>query len=600
MKRMAFVGVVAVISVLGVTLAGQRGGGMPQSLATETRTPQIAPADLILLNGRVVTMDEGKPEGEAIAVTGDKVTYVGTSIEIQRYIGKKTQVIDLGGAFAMPGFIEGHGHFTGVGEAKLGLELMPTKSWDEIVAMVGEAAKKARPGQWIVGRGWHQEKWSGAPSPNVEGFPLHASLDAVSPNNPVVLTHASGHASFANGMALKLSNVTKDTPNPNGGEILRDKDGNPTGLLRERASGLIRRGAGEPAPTPAEIAERNMRVIELADQESSAKGITSFHDAGASFATVDRYKEAITAGKLHTRMYVMVDGSPATLAAGLDKYRMIGGLDNHLTVRSIKVHFDGALGSRGAWLLEPYADIPDPYLDGKGQPLSRVGLNTAPVPDVQATAKLAIEHNYQLNTHAIGDKANRVALDIYEEAFKNAGKNQAGMQALRWRIEHAQHISAQDIPRFGQMGVIASMQTVHCTSDALYVLARLGAKRAEEGAYVWQKLMRSGAIINNGTDAPVEDVDPIPNYYSAVTRKTADGTVFYGDQKMSRMEALKSYTVNNAIAAFEENVKGSLGIGKLADITVLSKDITKVPDEQIKSAKVMYTIVGGKIVFKGK
>jgi hypothetical protein len=510
-------------------------------------------------------------------------------VEIQRYIGKNTQVIELGGAFVMPGFIEGHGHFTGVGEAKLGLELMPTRSWDEIVAMVADAAKKARPGQWIVGRGWHQEKWSQTPSPNVEGFPTHASLDAVSPNNPVVLTHASGHASFANGLALKLSNITKDTVNPNGGEILRDKDGNPTGLLRERASGLVKRGAGEPAPTAAEIAERNMRVIELADQESSSKGITSFHDAGVGFSQVDRYKDAITAGKLHTRMYVMVDGTPASLAAGLDKYRMVNGMNNHLTVRSIKVHFDGALGSRGAWLLEPYADKPDSS-----------GLNTAPVPDVKATAKLAIDHGYQLNTHAIGDKANRVALDIYEEAFKNAGKDAAGMKALRWRIEHAQHISAADIPRFGAMGVIASMQTVHCTSDALYVLARLGAKRAEEGAYVWQKLMKTGAIINNGTDAPVEDVDPIPNYYAAVTRKTADGTVFFGDQKMSRMEALRSYTLNSAIAAFEEDVKGSLAIGKLADITVLSKDITKVPDDQIKSAKVMYTIVGGRIVFKGK
>jgi len=592
MKRIAAVAVVSVISVLGVSLAGQgrgqRGGGAAQQPA-EVRITPVTAADLVLLNGRIVTMDDGKPEGEAIAVTGGKVTYVGTSNEIQRYIAKTTQVIDLGGAFAMPGFIEGHGHFTGVGEAKLGLELMPTKSWDEIVAMVGEAAKKAKPGQWIVGRGWHQEKWSKAPSPSVEGFPLHASLDAVSPNNPVVLTHASGHASFANGMALKLSNITKDTANPNGGEILKDKDGGPTGLLRERASGLVRRGVGEPALTTAEVAERNLRIIELADQESSAKGITSFQDAGASFGTIDRYKAAITAGKLHTRMYVMAEGNPAVLAAGLDKYRMVNGLDNHLTVRSIKVHFDGALGSRGAWLLEPYADKPDSS-----------GLNTAPVPDVKATAKLAIEHDYQLNTHAIGDRANREILNIYEEAFKNAGKDAAAMKALRWRVEHAQHISAADIPRFGLMGIIASMQTVHCTSDALYVLARLGPKRAEEGAYVWQKLMKSGAIISNGTDAPVEDVDPIPNYYAAVTRKTADGTIFFGDQKMSRMEALKSYTLNNAIAAFEDTVKGSLTIGKLADITVLSKDITKVPDEDIRSAKVMYTIVGGKIVYKQK
>ncbi len=588
MKRITLVATVAVTSILGVPLAGQR-GGMPPSQAAAVRTPMVAPADLVLTNGRIITMDDARPEGEAIAMTAGKVTYVGTGVDIMRYIGKKTEVIDLNGALAMPGFIEGHGHFTGIGEAKLGLELMHTKSWDEIVAMVGEAAKKARPGQWIVGRGWHQEKWNAAPQPNVEGFPLHASLDAVSPDNPVVLTHASGHASFVNGLALKLSNITRDTPNPSGGEILKDQDGDPTGLLRERASGLVKRGAGEPAPTAAERAERSLRVIELADQELSQKGITTFHDAGTGTATIDAYKAAIAAGKLKTRMYVMIEGSPAMLAANLDKYRMIEGLDDHLTVRSIKVHFDGALGSRGAWMLEPYTDKPDSS-----------GLNTAPIPDVKATAKLAIDHNFQLNTHAIGDRANREILNIYEEAFKNAGLNADGMKARRWRIEHAQHISAQDIPRFGQMGVIASMQTVHCTSDAPYVLARLGPKRAEEGAYVWQKLMKTGAIVTDGTDAPVEDVDPIPNYYAAVTRKLADGTVFFGDQKMNRMEALRAYTVNNAIAAFEENIKGSLSTGKLADITVLSKDITKVPDEEIKSAKVLYTIVGGKIVYKQK
>lgn len=575
MKRISLIAVVAVVSVLGVSLAGQAG-----------RATQ-APADLVLRNGRVVTVDDAKPEGQAIAVTAGKVTFVGSNTEIQRYVGANTEVIDLQGQLAIPGFIEGHGHFLGIGEAKLGLELMPTKSWDEIVAMVGEAAKKARPGQWIVGRGWHQEKWSSVPTLNVEGFPMHASLDAVSPNNPVVLTHASGHASFANGMALKLSNITKDTANPNGGEILRDKDGNATGLLRERASGLIRRGAGEPAPTAEEARGRNERVLELADQELAAKGITSFHDAGNSFAVVDRYKAAYESGKLNTRLYVMVNGSPTALAAGLAKYKMINGLDNRLTVRSIKIHFDGALGSRGAWLLKPYADKAD-----------STGLNTAPIPDVKATAKLAIEHGYQLNVHAIGDRANREMLNIYEEAFRNAGLTQSQMRALRWRDEHAQHISAGDIPRFGQMGIIASMQAVHATSDAPYVLARLGEERAHEGAYVWQRLMKSGAIVTNGTDAPVEDVDPIPNYYSSVTRKTADGSVFFGDQKMSRMEALKSYTINNAFAAFEENVKGSLTPGKLADITVLSKDITRAPDEEIRSAKVSYTIIGGKVVYK--
>ncbi len=288
MKRILFVVAVGVVSALGVVAARQA-----------PARPSAAPADLVLRNGKIITVDDAKPQGQAVAVTGGKVTFVGSNAEIAAYVGPQTQVIDLAGATAIPGFIEGHGHFTGVGEAKLGLELMPTKSWDEIVAMVGDAAKKARPGQWIVGRGWHQEKWSKTPTPNVEGFPMHASLDAVSPNNPVILTHASGHASFANGLALKLSGVTKDTANPNGGEILRDKDGNPTGLLRERASGLIKRGAGEPAPTAAENAARNARVLELADQEVASKGITSFHDAGSSFGTVESYKAAYAANTLH-------------------------------------------------------------------------------------------------------------------------------------------------------------------------------------------------------------------------------------------------------------------------------------------------------------
>ncbi len=594
MKRIATVVVVAMASAVGVSLAGHQPGqldrdqGQPtQRLAPLGLAGSITPADTILLNGHVVTMDEEKPEAEAVAILGDTVEYVGSTADMARFTGKKTQIIDLAGAFVMPGFVEGHGHFTGIGEAKLGLELMPTRSWDEIVAMVGAAAKTVKPGQWIIGRGWHQEKWTSVPVPNQEGFPLHASLDAVSPNNPVILTHASGHATFANGMALTLSGITKDTRDPEGGEILHDRKGNPTGFLRERASGLLKRGDGEPAMTLTEANARDLRVIELADQELSSKGVTSFHDAGTSFSQVDRYREAITAGKLHARMYVMVDGSPAALAANLDKYRMVGALQNHLTVRSIKVHLDGALSTRGAWLLDPYSDKPD-----------RFGLRTAPIQDVTATAKLAIEHNYQLNTHAIGDQANRVTLDIYEETFKNAGKEVAGMRALRWRIEHAQYLSTPDIPRFAQMGVIASMQTVGCTSDALYMLARLGPRRVEAGACVWQELMKSGAIINNGTDAPAEDVNPILNYYSAVTRKTSSGMVLSGDQKMSRMEALKSYTINNAIAAFEEPIKGSLVAGKLADITILSKDITKVADEDIRSAKVLYTIIGGKIVFK--
>ena len=314
-----------------------------------------------------------------------------------------------------------------------------------------------------------------------------------------------------------------------------------------------------------------------------AKGITTFQDAGSDLATIDRMKQMIDEGAIGVRLWVMIRQSNEAIAAKLAQYRMIGYGNGHLTVRAIKKSIDGALGPRGAWLLAPYTDRP-----------SSSGLETTKVAEIQETARLAMQAGYQLAVHAIGDRANRETLDIFERAFKaNPAKKD-----LRWRVEHAQHISAQDIPRFGQLGVIASMQGIHCTSDAPYVLERLGPQRAEEGAYVWQKLMKSGAVIANGTDAPVEDVDPIASYYASVSRRLTDGKVFYGDQRMSRMEALKSYTINGAYAGFEEENRGSLKPGKYADITVLSKDILAVPEDEIPTAKVSYTIVGGQIAYQ--
>jgi predicted amidohydrolase YtcJ len=394
----------------------------------------------------------------------------------------------------------------------------------------------------------------------------------------VVLTHASGHASFVNAKAMELSGITKTTANPTGGEILKDKNGDPTGLMRETAQGLVKR----PGPTEADIRKQ----LALADEESISKGITTFHDAGSQFRTLDVVKKMIDEGQMHVRLWMMIREPNAALQQNLDKYRVIGYGNNQLTIRAIKVTADGALGSRGAWMLEPYADKPD-----------SVGTVPATVATLPATAQIAIDHHMQLCVHAIGDRANREVLNIYEAAFKKANVNG---KDLRFRIEHAQHLSAADIPRFGQLGVIAAMQANHCTSDGTWVPDRIGDKRAEEGAYVWQKLMKSGAIVSNGTDAPVENVDPIPNYYSAVTRKLSNGKVFYPDQRMSRLEALKSYTIMNAIAAFEEDIKGTLSLGKLADITVLTKDITTVPDEEIKTAKVAYTIIGGKVVYKAQ
>jgi predicted amidohydrolase YtcJ len=558
------------------------------ALAFSARTlagaaPQaVQPADLVITNGKVITVVDGAPEAQAVASAGGRILAVGTNAEIQKYVGPKTEVIDVKGQLVIPGFIEGHGHFSGVGTSKLNLNLMNAKTWDEIVAMVAERVKTAKPGEWIYGRGWHQEKWDVRPSPNVEGFPVHESLSKVSPNNPVVLTHASGHASFANAKAMELSNVTGKTPNPSGGDFLKDAQGNPTGLFRETASRLIRTGTGE-NPTLEERAARARRILELASEEAVSKGVTSFQDAGSSFADVDLMKQMIDAGKIHNRLWIMLRVNNQALAANMAKYRMIDYGDGFLTVRGIKHSIDGALGPRGAWLLEPYSDQPD-----------ATGHNTTPVPTIEETAKLAMQHGYQLCVHAIGDRANKETLDIFERAFKaNPDKKD-----VRWRVEHAQHLHPSDIPRFGRLGVIASMQGIHCTSDAPYVPARLGDRRAEEGAYVWQKLMQAGALVTNGTDAPVEDIDPIASYYATVSRKLKDGSVFYPDQRMNRMEALRSYTINTAHAAFEEKTKGTLEPGKYADMVVLTKDILTVPEEQIPTATVAYTIVGGKVRYR--
>ncbi len=544
-------------------------------------------ATLVIHNGRIATLDAAMPAAGFVAVQGDRIAATGPESSAAKWIGPQTRVIDLGGRLAIPGFIEGHAHFTGIGEFRMGLDLRGAKTWDEIVAAVAQAAKQARPGEWIVGRGWHQSKWIRAPQPNVEGFPLHASLSAAAPANPVLLTHASGHAAFVNAKAMEAAGITRGTANPAGGEILKDAQGNPTGLLREAAQELASNALESwRAKRPAAEREAELRhIIQLAQDECLSKGITSFEDAGSPLAVADVFRDMARKNELRLRLWVMLGGSNAELAPALDKYRVIGEGDNHLTIRAIKRYMDGALGSRGAWLLEPYADQPN-----------STGLNETPPSEIRAAAEMALAHGYQLSVHAIGDRANRETLNIYEQVFRAHPE----MKDLRWRIEHAQHLSPVDIPRFGQLGVIAAMQGIHATSDAPFVIERLGAQRAAEGAYAWRKLIDSGAVVGNGTDSPVEDVSPLANFYASVTRKGADGKAFFPEQKMTREEALRSYTWNNAYAAFEEKLKGSLQPGKLADITVLSRDILTVPEEQILTTTVDYTIVGGKVEFERK
>jgi predicted amidohydrolase YtcJ len=569
-------------------IAAMRAQAPPAPTRAATQPPAAArPADLVLRGGKIVTVDRARAEAQAIAVSGDTIVALGSNQDIEPYVGPSTRVIDLKGALAVPGFIDAHVHFTGVGEAARNLKLGTAKNWDEIVRMVGDAAKKAKPGEWIIGRGWHQEKWSEVPTANVEGFPVHDALTRAAPDNPVWLTHASGHAGFANAMAMKAAEITKTTPNPEGGQILRDKDGNATGLMNERAQALVGGAlARDRATRSAAQIEADLRsVIELASREALAKGLTSVHDAGSPPATIEVMKRVVDEGKLPLRVWMMLREDANRLAADMPKYRVVNYGDKRFTVRAIKRTLDGALGSRGAWMLEPYAD------------LATTGMNTDSLADVRAIAELAVKHDFQMAVHAIGDRGNRETLNIYEETFKRHPEKNS--RELRWRIEHAQHISAADIPRFGRLGVIASMQGIHATSDGPWLVARVGPKRAEEGAYVWQKLLKSGAIIANGTDAPVEDIDPIASFYASVSRKMTGGAIFYPDQRMSRMEALRSYTIDAAFAGFDEANRGSLAVGKLADVTVVSKDLMTIPEDEIPSTQILYTIVGGKVQYTG-
>lgn len=539
-------------------------------------------ADLVLRGGRVATVNADDAIAEAVAVRGAWIVAVGTDDEVAARIGPDTEVIDLDGRLAVPGFIEGHGHYMGLGNAKTILDLNGAANWAAIVAMVAEAAADAEPGEWIRGRGWHQEKWDRPPDPMVEGAPVHASLSAASPDNPVLLGHASGHAAFANALALELAGYDHDSEPPPGGELVRDADGALTGLLRETAQRPVAAAfaQAQSGRSPEEIDAAFRREVALAAEEALSKGVTSFHDAGAGFATIDRLKELEAEGALPVRLYVMVRGqSNEEMDARLPEYYMPSEGDDYLTVRSIKRQIDGALGSHGAWLLEPYDDMP-----------SSTGLVLETVEDIAGTAHVALRHGYQVNTHAIGDRANREVLDIYQSVFDSAGAEGAD---LRWRIEHAQHVHPADVSRFAELGAIASMQGVHATSDAPWVYRRLGAERAESGAYLWRTFIDAGVVVTNGTDVPVEDIDPLAGFYASVVRQTAAGDDFFPAQRMTRAEALRSYTVNNAFAAFEERWKGSIETGKLADIVVLDRDILQVPDSALPGAQVDLTIVGG-------
>jgi predicted amidohydrolase YtcJ len=555
-------------------------------LAVTSCRQKTQPADLIIYGGTIYTVNDKQPVVEAVVVRGDKIEYAGTQQEALRYKGEATQLLNLEGKVMTPGFIEGHGHLMGVGYNELNLDLMDVKSYDELVERVREAATRAQPGQWILGRGWHQDKWDVKPERMVKGFQTHHKLSEATPNNPVFLRHASGHAAMANAKAMEIAGVNplaKDKTakgNIEGGEIILDELGNPTGIFNERAMSLIARHI------PEDNDERDRQALERAIQACWRNGITGFHDAGTSRENIALYRTFRDEGKLGVRLYVMLTGWDRDLVHEWVKKGVEIDPANWLTIRSIKLNCDGALGSRGAWLLEPYSDRPGFY-----------GMATLSMDTVLATSRAALKSGFQVCSHAIGDRANREILDRYELAFNE----NPDVRDHRFRIEHAQHLHPADIPRFGKLGVIPAMQAIHMSSDRPWAIERLGEKRIKEGAYMWQSLLKSGAVIVNGTDAPVEPLNPIPSFYASVTRKTLKGEPEGGyepEEKMTREQALRSYTLDAAFGAFEEKIKGSIEAGKLADFTVFSADIMTAPESELLKTEVAMTIVGGKVVYK--
>ncbi|MBK8831884.1 MAG: amidohydrolase [Saprospiraceae bacterium] len=546
-------------------------------------------ADLILYNAYIYPVTGDPIPNGAIVIHGGKIVTLGPTQEILKvWESRSGETRDCSGAFLMPGFIEGHGHFSGLGENLMQLDLLGTKSWQEIVDSVAVRAQKSNPGEWIIGRGWHQEKWMTPVENNVNGYPKHDLLSAVSSQHPVMLFHASGHALFANMAAMEKAGITKETPDPSGGRILRDGAGNSIGVFEENAMNLIWKVYQEiDDKLPAEErVNRWYQAISLAQSHCLSYGITSFQDAGSTFEEIERYQSLAEQDSLNLRLWVMLRKPYDEIKDHMDGFPIIRAGKDLFTCRAIKAAMDGALGSYGAWLLEPYTDNP-----------GFVGQNTTSIEEIDLMAQLAMDKGMQMCVHAIGDRGNREVINVYEKEIKAHPEK----QDLRWRIEHAQHLNPADMPRFKQLGIIASMQGIHCTSDAPFVVKRLGEKRSSEGAYAWRSLLDLGVIIANGTDAPVERVDPIPNYYASVTRKRLDnGQVFYHEQAMTREEALYSYTLGNAFAGFEEDIKGSLEPGKWADLVLLSQNLLTCPEDSIPETSVLLTMMGGAIRYEKK
>ena len=541
-------------------------------LSAAPAAAQQQPADLILTNARIYTVDENRPLAEAMAVREGRILFVGSNRGALTLRGSSTRVLDLDGRTVIPGMIDAHAHLYGLGTSLQIVDLVGTRSYQEVIDRVAAQAREAPAGSWIQGRGWDQNDWPEA------RFPTHEALSEAVPNHPVFLTRVDGHAGLVNARALQVAGVTARTRDPEGGRIERGANGAPTGVLVDRAMDLVR--SKIPAATKDEIRSAVLAAV----AETNRWGLTGVHDAGVNRAVIDVYEELAREGHYSLRNYVMVRLSDADLEHYLARGPQSGLYDGRIWIRSIKISVDGALGSRGAALLEPYADEP-----------SHSGLVLVPQSRIREVAIRALQSGFQLNVHAIGDRGNRIVLDAFEAALSEVPRADH-----RFRVEHAQILHHQDIPRFAELDVIPSMQGVHQSSDMYWAGTRLGQGRLY-GAYAWRSLLNTGVVIPNGSDFPVEHVNPLLSFYASITRQ--DGNAWpaggwFPEQRMTRDEALKSMTIWPAYAAFQENELGSLTPGKRADFVILDRDIMRVPAQEILDTQVISTWLGGVAVYE--
>jgi hypothetical protein len=544
----------------------------PLLLLAPALAAQQAPADFIVVNARIYTADLTRPTAQALGVRDGRIVFVGSIRGAEALAGPRTERWDLGGKTVIPGMVDAHVHLVGLGQALRIVDLTGTRSYDEIVARVAARARTARPGEWVRGRGWDQNDWA------VTVFPTHEALTSAAPDNPVVLGRVDGHALLVNAKALELAGITRSTPDPDGGRIVRDEAGNATGVLVDRAMGLVNRVI--PNETRADIRDATLAAI----AEANRWGLTGIHDAGAGEDVMAVYEELAQAGRYNLRNYVMVRADEATLDRLMQRGPRLALHDGRLWIRAIKISADGALGSRGAALLEEYSDDP-----------GNRGLLTADSAFMRRVAAKALRSGFQVNIHAIGDGANRRVLDIFEDALR-----EVPTADHRFRIEHAQILNFHDIPRFAQLDVIPSMQGSHQTSDMYWVPNRIGWNRSQ-GTYAWRSLLNTGVVIPNGSDTPVESANPLISFKAFVSRADADGYPeggWFPAQKTTRQEALLGMTLWPAYAAFMEDESGSLTAGKYADFVVLDQDIMTVDEGQILDTRVEMTVLGGKVVYR--